>query len=138
MRKGMTFVWDQVCQDTFNVIKHYLTTPPVLVPPTQGKPFFLYVRSMEHSLGALLAQKVAKVTNKPSITLVDHGWSGTSLQPGRKGMSCPSVRCPEDAALFNGADYLRRIKNQSSSTSPDQAFRPQRSTHQVGLAIVAI
>src|SRR4051812_42733841 len=28
--------------------------------PTQGKPFFLYVRSMEHSLGALLAQKSDK------------------------------------------------------------------------------
>src|SRR5205809_2208836 len=57
MRKGVTFLWDQACQDAFDEIKHYLTTPPVLVPPTQGKPFFLYVRSMEHSLGALLAQK---------------------------------------------------------------------------------
>ena len=56
-RKGVTFVWDQACQDAFDEIKHYLTTPPVLVPPTQGKPFFLYVRLMEHSLGALLAQK---------------------------------------------------------------------------------
>src|SRR3954467_12084290 len=38
MRKGVTFVWDQACQDAFDEIKHYLTTPPVLVPPTQGKP----------------------------------------------------------------------------------------------------
>src|SRR3954465_9414864 len=57
MRKGVTFVWDQACQGAFDEIKHYLTTPPVLVPPTQGKPFFLYVRSMERSLGALLVQK---------------------------------------------------------------------------------
>src|SRR5436189_5550262 len=57
MRKGVTFVWDQACQDAFDEIKHYLTTPLVLVPPTQRKPFFLYVRSMEHSLAALLAQK---------------------------------------------------------------------------------
>src|SRR3954464_15558380 len=57
MRKGVTFVWDQACQDAFDEIKHYLITPPVLVPPTQGKLFFLYVRTMEHSLGALLAQK---------------------------------------------------------------------------------
>ena len=41
MRKGVTFVWDQACQDAFDEIKHYLTTPPVLVPTTQGKPFFL-------------------------------------------------------------------------------------------------
>ena len=57
MRKGVTFVWNLACQDAFDEIKHYLTTPSVLVFPTQGKPFFLYVRSMEHSLGALLAQK---------------------------------------------------------------------------------
>src|SRR4051812_26872835 len=57
MRKGVTFVWDQACQDTFDEFKHYLTTPPVLVPPAMGKSFFLYVRAMKHSLGALLAQK---------------------------------------------------------------------------------
>src|SRR4051812_17437411 len=35
------------------------TTSQLLLsfPPTQGKSFFLYVRSMKHSLGALLAQK---------------------------------------------------------------------------------
>src|SRR4051812_13112232 len=57
MRKGVTFVWDQACQDAFNEIRHYLTTPPFLVPPTHGKPFFLYVRSVKHLLGALLTQK---------------------------------------------------------------------------------
>src|SRR3954469_12543255 len=57
MRKVVSFVWDQAFQDAFDEIKHYLTTPLILVPPTQEKPFFLYVRSMEHSLGALLAQK---------------------------------------------------------------------------------
>src|SRR3954470_7401875 len=36
--------------------KRYLTSPPVLVAPVAGKPFLLYVRSMDHSLGALLAQ----------------------------------------------------------------------------------
>src|SRR5436853_959619 len=57
LKKGVTFVWDQACQNAFEEIKQYLTSPPVLVPPTQGKPFFLYVRAMERSLGALLAQK---------------------------------------------------------------------------------
>src|SRR5436853_1651241 len=57
LKKGVTFTWDQTCQDAFEEIKQYLTSPPVLVPPTQGKPFFLYVRAMERSLGTLLAQK---------------------------------------------------------------------------------
>src|SRR5204863_6643557 len=56
MKKGVSFVWDQQCQDAFDEIKRYLTSPPVLVAPVAGKPFLLYVRSMDHSLGALLAQ----------------------------------------------------------------------------------
>ena len=38
-------------------MKRYLTKPPVLVAPTSGKPFLLYVKAMDHSLGVLLAQK---------------------------------------------------------------------------------
>src|SRR4051812_37512432 len=53
-------------------------------------------------------------------------------------MSCPSVRCPEDAALFDGADYLCRIKDQSSTTSYDQTFHPQWSAHQMGHVVVTI
>src|SRR5438270_13962264 len=34
MRKGVTFVRDQACHDAFDEIKHYLTTPTVLVPLT--------------------------------------------------------------------------------------------------------
>src|SRR3954471_9000315 len=54
--KRVSFVWDQHCQEAFDEIKRYLTCPPVLVAPVAGKPFLLYVHSMDHSLGALLAQ----------------------------------------------------------------------------------
>jgi len=57
MKKGASFVWDQACQEAYEDIKRYLTKPPVLVDPTLGKPFLLYVKAMDHSLGALLAQK---------------------------------------------------------------------------------
>ena len=55
--KGVSFVWDKACQEAFEDIKRYLTKPPVLVVPTSGKSFLLYVKAMDHSLGALLAQK---------------------------------------------------------------------------------
>ena len=41
----------------FEDIKEYLTKPPVLVSLILKKLFLLYVRGMDHSLGALLAQK---------------------------------------------------------------------------------
>jgi len=57
MKKGVSFVWDQTCQEAYEDIKRYLTKPPVLVAPTSGKLFLLYVKAMDHSLSALLAQK---------------------------------------------------------------------------------
>jgi len=44
-------------QKAFEDIKEYLTKPPVLVASILRKPFLLYVRAMDHSLGTLLAQK---------------------------------------------------------------------------------
>jgi len=57
MKKGVSFVWDQTCQEAYENFKRYLTKSPVLVALTSGKPFLLYVKSMDHSLRALLAQK---------------------------------------------------------------------------------
>ena len=57
MKKGVSFIWDDACQIAFEDIKEYLTKPPILVGPRAGKPFVLYVRDIDHSLGALLAQK---------------------------------------------------------------------------------
>jgi len=56
MKKGVSFIWDSACQQAFEEIKEYLIHPPILVAPVSGKPFMLYVRAMDHSLGSLLAQ----------------------------------------------------------------------------------
>ena len=57
MRKGIPFVWDESKQKAFKDIKEYLTKPLVLVAPISENPFLLYLRSIDHSLDALLAQK---------------------------------------------------------------------------------
>ena len=56
MKKGVSFIWDDACQQAFEEIKQYLTQPPILAAPVSEKPFLIYVRAMDHSLGALLAQ----------------------------------------------------------------------------------
>jgi len=56
-KKGVTFIWDNPCQKAFKDIKAYLTKPPVLASPVSGKPFLLYIKAMNHSLSAPLAQK---------------------------------------------------------------------------------
>ena len=58
MKKGVDFVWDAECEAAFQDIKSYLTKPPVLAAPTTGKPFILYTRALNYSLGALLHKKM--------------------------------------------------------------------------------
>ena len=53
---GVSFVWDDACQQAFEEIKQYLTQPSILTAPVSEKPFLIYFREMDHSLGALLAQ----------------------------------------------------------------------------------
>jgi len=68
MKKRVYFIWDEACQKAFEDIKEYLTKPPVLVAPVLGKPFFLYVRAMDHSLGALLSHKNDEGCDMPFTT----------------------------------------------------------------------
>ena len=56
LKSNEEFVWGQEQQQAFEAIKEYLTTPPVLTPPTQGKPLKLYISETQESIGSLLAQ----------------------------------------------------------------------------------
>ncbi|KAM2731759.1 hypothetical protein EV2_035390 [Malus domestica] len=57
MKKDVPFVWDKACNNAFESIKKYLSSPPVLGAPVPGKPLILYIAAQESSVGALLAQE---------------------------------------------------------------------------------
>ncbi|KAM1206144.1 hypothetical protein FF1_006824 [Malus domestica] len=57
MKKDVLFVWDEACNNAFESIKKYLSSPPVLGAPVPGKPLILYIAAQESSVGALLAQE---------------------------------------------------------------------------------
>ncbi|XP_062013819.1 uncharacterized protein LOC133730203 [Rosa rugosa] len=50
------FVWKPEHQAAFDLLKQYLSNPPVLVPPVRGRPLKLYISASENSIGSLLAQ----------------------------------------------------------------------------------
>ncbi|RVW66506.1 Retrovirus-related Pol polyprotein from transposon 17.6 [Vitis vinifera] len=45
-------VWNDDCQFAFEKIKEYLLSPPVLVPPTPGRPLLLYLSVSDMALGS--------------------------------------------------------------------------------------
>ena len=40
----------------FKFLKQYLTSPPILMSPTPGKPLLLYISVTQFAIGALLSQ----------------------------------------------------------------------------------
>ena len=56
LRKSQPTDWDDQCQRTFERIREYLLSPLVLVPPTPGRPLFLYLLVSDIALGCMLAQ----------------------------------------------------------------------------------
>ena len=56
LRKNQPTVWNDDCQCAFEKIKECLLSPPVLVPPTPGRPLLLYLSASEIALGCMLAQ----------------------------------------------------------------------------------
>jgi hypothetical protein len=43
LKNDQEFKWGDIQQEAFEEIKEYIKSPPMLVPPQQGKPFKLYV-----------------------------------------------------------------------------------------------
>ncbi|KAK5844959.1 hypothetical protein PVK06_001106 [Gossypium arboreum] len=56
LRKHNPGEWNEECQVAFDKIKQYLSNPPVLVPPTPGRPLILYLTVFENSMGSVLGQ----------------------------------------------------------------------------------
>ena len=50
LRKNQPVEWNEECQKAFEKIKEYLTSPPVLKPPRQGKPLILYLALEENAI----------------------------------------------------------------------------------------
>ncbi|KAM2901555.1 hypothetical protein FF1_007532 [Malus domestica] len=49
MKKDVPFVWDKACNNAFETIKKYLSSPHVLGAPIPGKPLILYIAAHESS-----------------------------------------------------------------------------------------
>ena len=54
LKADQEFIWGEEQQLALDEIKSYLTNPPVLIPPQQGKPFKLYLSTNGMVIGLAL------------------------------------------------------------------------------------
>jgi hypothetical protein len=57
LKKDVPFFWDEAAQHSFDVLKHTLTTAPLLRPPNYNKDFLLYLAIAESTVGMVLVQE---------------------------------------------------------------------------------
>ena len=55
LRKNQPTIWNDDFQRAFEKIKECLLSPPILVPPTPGRPLLLYLSVSDIALGCMLA-----------------------------------------------------------------------------------
>jgi len=56
-KKDAPFSWDVRCQEAFDLLKHRLTSAPVLAPPCDGGGYVLDVDACDYGIGAVLQQR---------------------------------------------------------------------------------
>ena len=57
LKANQEFRWGDVQQKSFDEIKEYMKSLPVLIPPQRGKPFKLYLSVDDHTIGSALMQE---------------------------------------------------------------------------------
>ena len=57
LKKGVPFYWDEATQRSFEVLRHALTSAPLLRPPNYNKYFLLYLATVELTIGMVLVQE---------------------------------------------------------------------------------
>jgi hypothetical protein len=56
IKANKEFCWGAEQQQAFEEIKEYLSKPPVLVPPQQGRPFYVYLSVGDTSIASVVIQ----------------------------------------------------------------------------------
>ncbi|KAL5583444.1 hypothetical protein UlMin_015886 [Ulmus minor] len=59
LKKNTDFIWTEECEEALQELKSYLTSAPLLSKPQDGEMLFLYLAVSEHSVSAVLLEKLA-------------------------------------------------------------------------------
>ena len=62
-RKGYEFIWDDVCEQSFQMLKQMLIQEPILVYPDPSKPYVLFTDASKYAWSCVLTQEYVYIFN---------------------------------------------------------------------------
>lgn len=71
-------VWTEECEKTFQKLKRYMGSPPILSKPTLGEGFYLYLAVSDSATSSILIKEEDKV--KKPIYYVSHALLDTETR----------------------------------------------------------
>ena len=57
LRKDQSCDWTEDFQKAFDSITEYLSEPPIMSPPVEGRPLIMYLTVLDESMGCVLGQQ---------------------------------------------------------------------------------
>ena len=63
LQKDVPFVFDEDCEEAFEILKKALITAPIVQPPDWNLPFEIMCDASDYAVGAVLGQRVDKKLN---------------------------------------------------------------------------
>ncbi|XP_031378344.1 uncharacterized protein LOC116193739 [Punica granatum] len=141
LRKNAAIEWDEECQKAFDTIKAYLVRPPVLVPPTPGRPLVLYLTVRRQSLGCMLGQEEESMHTERAIYYLSKKFTdGESNYSEIEKMCCALVWVMQrlrqytlyhTVRLLSKADPLKYLLDSPSSTRNLAKWRCQLTEYDI-------
>jgi len=131
--EGSLIRLDNACQEAFEEIKEYLKHPPVLIAPVSGKLFVLYVRAMDHSLRALLAQNNDQ-NHEHAIYYLSRTMIGAKhrYKPNRERMLTLVFAVQKMRHYLMGATHSSHLQSQSFAITDDKSIFAEQQTSEMG------
>ncbi|GKV15290.1 hypothetical protein SLEP1_g26087 [Rubroshorea leprosula] len=108
LKSEVDFKWEKHHQTAFEEIKHYLSKPPVLVPPLRGKPLILYISATDESVGRI-GKWVLALSEFNLKYMPQKAVKGQALADFLADHSCLEVEADEEKDLNIEANEMAQI-----------------------------
>ena len=69
-RKGVEFIWNEVCQNSFKLLKQKLLEKPILLYPDPNKPYVLFTDASKYAWSCVLTQEYTHIIDDKEVKVL--------------------------------------------------------------------